>query len=373
MISEIIDRTVRAGVVVNALAPRGLVAFVPGGNAIQRGARIPPQLGPTLVHMQLAGAREDEDVLAEVADGTGGVFFHNNNDLDAGFQTVGGLAEFSYVMVFSPSDLKPNGKYHHLTVQLVGDAKASDLKVQARRGYFAPSPAQKPVRAEQEDLVKGGKVSITDLSAPSKAQNEYEKGQRAFQKQDLSEARRDLENAVSEDPCYARAQTSLGMTLELQGEYAPAENAFRKALDCDFRFLEAHVQLGILLNFQERFAECAADLEKVIGHFPESWELSYQLAAADYGLGQYPQAQQEYLRAESLSSEAPAEIHVRLADIYTQQGAYADAYAQMQAYLRAEPHGRFAAKVTEVMHHMEKSGVLKDSRPLHPASPPHKD
>jgi tetratricopeptide (TPR) repeat protein len=220
---------------------------------------------------------------------------------------------------------------------------------------------------------KGAMVSITDLSAPKKARKEYEKGQRAFKKGNLPEARRHLEDAVSEYPCYSRAQTNLGVTLELQGENTPAETAFRKAVECDAGFLEAHVQLGIFLNHQKRFAECAADLKKVIGHFPGSWQLSYQLAAAEYGLGQYQQAQQEYLRAESLSSEIPAEIHVRLADVYTQQGAYADAYAELQAYLRAEPQGRFAAKATDVIQRMEKAGVLRSSRPPDVASTPHKN
>jgi tetratricopeptide (TPR) repeat protein len=223
------------------------------------------------------------------------------------------------------------------------------------------------------ERAKGASVSMTDLSAPKKAQKEYEKGRRAFEKKELPEARRHLENAVSAYPCYARAQTTLGMTLELQGENAPAETAFRKAIECDAVYLEAHVQLGILLNQEQKFSDCAADLKKVIGHFPGSWQLSYQLAAAEYGLGHYEQAQQEYLRVESLSSQIPAEIHVRLADVYTQQGAYADAYAEMQAYLRAEPQGRFAQKAHEVMRQMEESGVLKESRPQPTASTPHKD
>jgi tetratricopeptide (TPR) repeat protein len=218
---------------------------------------------------------------------------------------------------------------------------------------------------------KGATASVTDLSAPKKARKEYEKGQRAFQKENLPEARRHLENAVAEYPCYARAQTSLGMTLELLSESAAAESAFRKAVECDSGFLDAHLQLGIFLNHQRRFAECAADLRKVIGHFPGSWQLSYQLAAAEYGLGQYPQSAQEYLRAESISSEVPAEIHVRLADVYTRQEAYADAYAELQAYLHAEPQGRFAAKATEVMQRMEKAGVLKRSRPPDVTSTPH--
>ena len=74
-----------------------------------------------------------------------------------------------------------------------------------------------------------------------------------------------------------------------------------------------------------------------------------------------------------MSSEVPAEIHVRLADVYTRQEAYADAYAELQAYLRAEPQGRFAAKATDVIRRMEKTGVLKRSRPPDVTGTPHKD
>ncbi|MBZ5671892.1 MAG: VWA domain-containing protein [Acidobacteriia bacterium] len=63
MISEIIDRAVRAGVVVNGLDARGLYAMVPGGDASESGPDIPPGLRPLMVRMQLAEARDDTDVL----------------------------------------------------------------------------------------------------------------------------------------------------------------------------------------------------------------------------------------------------------------------------------------------------------------------
>jgi hypothetical protein len=87
-----------------------------------------------------------------MADGTGGVFFQNQNDMNIGFRTVGGLAEFSYILVFSPGDLKPNGKYHNLKVSLTGAAKDSHLTVQARRGYFASIQSQSPEQKEEEEI-----------------------------------------------------------------------------------------------------------------------------------------------------------------------------------------------------------------------------
>ncbi len=84
----------------------------------------------------------------------------------------------------------------------------------------------------------------------------------------------------------------------------------------------------------------------------------HQLGVAHYGLGEYAPAEQSYLKVVSLNPSPPDELHVKLADVYLKQGAYGKAYAQMQAYLRAERIGRLAAKVKKIMQEMEASGAL---------------
>jgi regulator of sirC expression with transglutaminase-like and TPR domain len=86
----------------------------------------------------------------------------------------------------------------------------------------------------------------------------------------------------------------------------------------------------------------------------------------------FTRAEQEYLKAESLSPSVPAEIHVKLADVYLKQSAYDKAYAEMQAYVRAEPDGRFAAKLKMVMHQMESDHLVTAVQPSRKDSPPSK-
>lgn len=154
MVNDTIDRAVRAGVVVNTLDSRGLWADVPGGDATRPTTLGDPALMGQLTEIQLTGDEVQSDVLAEVADGTGGLFFHNNNDFDAGFREVGALSQFSYLLTFSPETLMLNGKFHRIKIQVVGSARASGLSVQARRGYFAPkgaSSADAEVKQELQD------------------------------------------------------------------------------------------------------------------------------------------------------------------------------------------------------------------------------
>jgi hypothetical protein len=45
-------------------------------------------------------AQADEDVMSELADGTGGKFFHGNNGLADGLNQLAALSEYTYVLGF---------------------------------------------------------------------------------------------------------------------------------------------------------------------------------------------------------------------------------------------------------------------------------
>jgi hypothetical protein len=74
--------------------------------------------------------------LAAIAEGTGGIFFHNNNDLYAGFLELAAPPQVAYRLSFRLHDGPYDGSYHKLKVTLVNARYAS---VQARPGYFAPT------------------------------------------------------------------------------------------------------------------------------------------------------------------------------------------------------------------------------------------
>lgn len=127
-VTEIINRAVESGIVINALDARGL--YTVGFSGIDR------QTDSDKFQIDTADAQARSDVMAELASSTGGVFFHNNNNLDEGFRRTGGVPEFLYVLGFSPQKL--DGKFHKLKVTLNAAGK---FEVQARRGYYAVKPS----------------------------------------------------------------------------------------------------------------------------------------------------------------------------------------------------------------------------------------
>ncbi len=149
-LSVVIDKATRANVYINTLDARGLYTIDPLGDITQP---IPPSgsaasAGIRQTYMVEAQARQS-DVLAELSDATGGFYFRNNNDLDAGFRITAAAPEVSYLLAFTPQGLKYDGQFHSLKVKLLTPQKYT---VQARRGFFAPKHGQTPEDAAKEDI-----------------------------------------------------------------------------------------------------------------------------------------------------------------------------------------------------------------------------
>lgn len=200
--------------------------------------------------------------------------------------------------------------------------------------------------------------ALSDANAPKEAKHEYEKAQRALESHKLGEARKHLEAAVQQYPCYARAQTDLGLLLSEQKDYKDSEAALRTSIKCDQGYLDAYTALGALLNAERRYDEAAAVLEQGVRQAPGSWQFYFQLGMAEYGLKQYDSAEQQYRKAQSLTSAPSPELDAKLADVYLRKNDFPKAYAEMQVYLKAEPHGALAPRIRDIMRQMESSGVL---------------
>jgi VWFA-related protein len=150
--NEIVDRAVRAQVLINTLDARGLYVLIPFGDASHQpasylGSEHAPPPGKTLIESEAASAQDD--LLAALAENTGGVFFHNNNDFNEGFRRVAETPEYSYVLGFVPQNLKLDGSFHSLKVTLKNPQK---LTLQARRGYYAPKHATDPNEQARQEI-----------------------------------------------------------------------------------------------------------------------------------------------------------------------------------------------------------------------------
>jgi VWFA-related protein len=154
-LDQIIDHALRAQVVISSLDPRGMANLMREGDASH--SYVP--VGSELHRLDSDRESAARDVLEEVAQGTGGQLIHNNNDLQAGFGLLAGAP--AYYLAFAPTDMKLDGKFHDLRVELA--EKHAGFSIQARRGYFAP-------RSEAEAAASVEPGALIDSDAQAKEQ-----------------------------------------------------------------------------------------------------------------------------------------------------------------------------------------------------------
>ena len=146
--SETVDRATRANIVINTIDARGLYTPDVGGDIAD-----PPhdtfRTAGYKTSYRVAAQLAQEDVLAQLADGTGGKFFHNRNDVDEAMREAGAAPAISYLLGFSPQNLKIDGRFHALKVALTSKEK---FDVQARHGYFAPKTVADPAEATKQEM-----------------------------------------------------------------------------------------------------------------------------------------------------------------------------------------------------------------------------
>jgi VWFA-related protein len=141
--SRVMDLAAQSNVTISALDARGI--YTTEINASERSPGMSTILsGGGSLQLQTGYRRESmsvaENAMGELTDGTGGTFFHNSNDIEAGFKTLAEAPECVYVLELALNDVKPDGTYHRLKVKVDRDG----LQLQARRGYFLTEAMSPP-------------------------------------------------------------------------------------------------------------------------------------------------------------------------------------------------------------------------------------
>jgi VWFA-related protein len=140
-LGALIELAIRSRVTISSLDVRGLeigaLAEAPVRGQLRGGG-----------YSRIA-AIEEAQVLEDVAHGTGGAIVENNNDFTGGFRKLTTTPEYTYILGFSPHDLKFDGSLHQLKVK-VRDGRT--LTVQARLGYYARKQLADPKEEEKREI-----------------------------------------------------------------------------------------------------------------------------------------------------------------------------------------------------------------------------
>lgn len=134
-LSQVIDTAAVSNLTINSLDARGL--YTTELNASEHGATS-TQTNQLKSEYRRVSMPLAEDVMAALANGTGGTYVHNTNDLERGLKELTSPPEYLYLLEFHAKNLKRNGSYHSLKVTVARDG----VQIYARQGYFAAKPSK---------------------------------------------------------------------------------------------------------------------------------------------------------------------------------------------------------------------------------------
>jgi VWFA-related protein len=149
-VSQVIDRAARQNVFINTLDARGLYTVDPIGDVTQSvPVRANTATSGLSVQYRVAEQQADSEVLSNLAASTGGFYFRNDNNLDAGLLQTASEPAVSYLLAFVPSGISNDGKFHSISVKLL---TKDHYTIQARRGFFAPKHGRTPQELVKQDI-----------------------------------------------------------------------------------------------------------------------------------------------------------------------------------------------------------------------------
>ncbi len=156
------NAAVKANMAIYTMDIRGLQALVPGGeaqNASLRGTS--PYSGKSVASAFDSNATTQE-TLVTLAGDTGGKAFLDSNDFSRVFTGVQQDSSVYYLLGYHSNNPARDGRFRRITVKI----NRSGLKVDFRRGYYAPADFQHSTRDDRErqlDEELASDLSTTDL------------------------------------------------------------------------------------------------------------------------------------------------------------------------------------------------------------------
>jgi VWFA-related protein len=136
-LDELLRLAQRRNVIVYALDSRGV--YTPTSTGVSNAANQGDAYWTSghamdeMMQNETTIAWENGSAMAQLAAATGGLYFHDNNNLLAGLQRAFDDGRERYMIAYSPSNDSANGKYRKIRVEV----KDKNLRVHAKAGYWA--------------------------------------------------------------------------------------------------------------------------------------------------------------------------------------------------------------------------------------------
>lgn len=160
--------------------------------------------------------------------------------------------------------------------------------------------------------------------------------------------------AIDLFPNYYAALDLLGQQYVLRENYAPAQVVLTKAVAVNPRSSSTWYTLGYAQYRLRLLPDAADSLTKATSLNNESLNTHLVLGTVLRMQKQWVPAETHLKQAKSLSKPSRAEIYWQLALLYNQTGRSAEAAAELESFLKAQPDSRDAEQIRKLIGELRK-------------------
>ena len=141
-----------------------------------------------------------------------------------------------------------------------------------------------------------------------------------------------------------------------QSKFDMAQSYFKRALECDAKFMKPYLQLAILHLNAKRWQELADVTEKTVKLDPFDYPQSYFFnSVANYNLHNMEEAEKSALEAERLDTRHQyPRVNYLLGLVAIQRKEYGAASQRFKTYLKLDPKAEDAATVKSQIDAIDK-------------------
>jgi tetratricopeptide (TPR) repeat protein len=222
------------------------------------------------------------------------------------------------------------------------------------------------IKDEEQIVLHRSAFSADNVSAPGKpllapkAEEAFDKGLEALNKNNLDEAQKYLDEAMKLAPSHPDVLYVQGVIYLKRHHWDKAQSVLEKATQLDPKHAHALAALGMALVNAGKFDQAVAPLQRSLELGPEGgWEAHWALAKAYYHRGQYEDAARESQAALTQSHGAAPDIALLVAQSLTAVGRYEDSAQSLRDFLKNYPNDPGAPTARRWLERLAADGKIR--------------
>lgn len=202
------------------------------------------------------------------------------------------------------------------------------------RAYEEVSFTLKTVDEGKSPQKSGNSGTVFSQNVPAESQKLYEGALEKLTSGSLTEGMDGLKQAIDSFPNYYLALERLGMEYVKQSQHAQAQETLNKALKVNPKGHMSLHTLGVAQYNLKNFPGAVESLQRAVALSPSSVNSQFWLGIVLFRGGKINEAETPLKRAYELGGKQVADVHMYLAQVYSNTKRYKEAADELELFLK---------------------------------------